>query len=108
MVSIESSKQKLRSSAEMFPLMRSWEQSDLSPKDFCARHDMKPHIFWYWLRRYREKDQAASSQQNFIPIKMESGEEKSPFARIIYPDGTQLLIREQVDLKDLRSLLPKV
>ena len=108
MVSIESTKQKVRTSAEMFPLIRSWEASELSQKEFCARHELKPHIFWYWLRRYREKEQSGRSPQNFIPIKMESSEEKSSFAEIIYPDGTRLLFSEAVDLKGLRHLLPKV
>ncbi len=108
MVISKESKPTTRTSEEMFPLMRSWEQSDLSPKEFCSRHGIKPHIFWYWLRRYREREKAGQSQQNFIPIKVEPKENKRIFAEIIYSDGTRLLLSEAVDLKVLRSLLPKV
>ena len=108
MVINKESKPVTRTPEKMFPLIQSWEASDLSQKDFCALHHLKPHVFWYWLRRYREREKAGQSQQNFIPIKVGPKADKRIFAEIIYPDGTRLLLNEAVDLKVLRSLLPKV
>ena len=109
MVSSNGTPQKVRTSREMFPLIRSWEESGQSQKEFCVGRGIKPHIFWYWLRRYREdQDEAKESPNGFIPLKVEAAAEESVLAEIIYSDGTRLIFKERVGMKLLQSLLPKV
>ena len=97
-----------RTSAEMFPLIRQWEESDLNQREFCARHGIKPHIFGYWLRRYREQQQPSDKSKGFIPIEVEAASGAAVFAEIIYVDGTRLVFRDRVEVKFLQKLLPKV
>ena len=89
----------------MFPLIAEWEHSDLSQKEFCALHAIKPHVFWYWLRRYREEGQPAPG---FVSVEMEEAPLESVLAEVIYPDGTRLVFKERVGLVILQGLLPKV
>lgn len=100
--------QRVRTSTEMFPLIRAWEESGQSQKEFCIAHGIKPHIFWYWLRRYREdKHQQKEPPKGFIPVKVEAATEDTVLAEIIYSDGTRLVFKERVGVKLLQSLLPK-
>ena len=111
MISINGRQKKIRSSTEMFPLIRSWEESGQSQKDFCANQGIKPHVFWYWLRRYREEGHQAKDRpkgQGFIPLKVEAAMEESVLAEIIYANGTRLIFKERVGIKLLQSLLAKV
>lgn len=99
---------KTRSAVEMFPLIEKWEGSNLSQKEFYNRHGIKPHVFWYWLRRYREEQQASPKQaEGFVSVEMEEVCCESALAEIIYPDGTRLILRERVGLSFIQSLLPK-
>lgn len=108
MLSSKQPHQGFRKSATMFPLIREWEESGLSQKEFCVQHDLKLHIFWYWLRRYRERGQSAKEEvSSFVPVKMESAAGESVLAEIIYSDGTRVIFKERVGLKLLQSLLLK-
>lgn len=100
---------RTRSAAEMFPLIQEWEQSELRQKEFCIQHGIKPHVFWYWLRRYREEGQAApQASPGFVSVEMEEAPTESVLAEVIYPDGTRLVFKERVGLEFLQGLLPKV
>ena len=93
----------------MFPLIQEWEGSGLSQKSFYKRHGIKPHIFWYWLRRYRDSQGPLVSQEatGFVSVQMDPPSAESVMAEIIYPDGTRLILKEGVSLSFLQSLLVK-
>lgn len=98
-----------RTSAEMFPLIRQWEESDMNQREFCTCHGIKPHIFGYWLRRYREQQHPSDKSKGFIPIEVEAAvPDEAVFAEIIYVNGTRLVFRDRVEVKFLQKLLPKV
>ncbi len=99
---------KTRSAAEMFPLIEKWERSGLSQKEFYNHHGIKPHVFWYWLRRYREEGQVAPQEaRGFVSVEIEEAPSESVLAEVIYPDGTRLIFKERVGLPFLQSLLLK-
>lgn len=109
MATSKQSQQSTRRSAEMFPLIRKWERSNLNRKEFCALHDIKPHIFWYWLRRYREEGQVAPKEgRGFVSVEMAESPEEAVMAEVIYPDGTRVVFKERVGLSFLQGLLCKV
>jgi hypothetical protein len=109
MVSSKESRQSPRSSTQMFPLILEWEQSNLSQKEFCISRGIKSHIFWYWLRRYRERSQSEKkSVKGFIPVEVKQGGDPVVLAEIIYGDGIRVVFKERVGLKLLQGLLPKV
>lgn len=100
---------KTRSAAEMFPLIQRWERSGLRQKEFCIQQGIKPSVFWYWLRRYREEGQpAAEGAPGFVSIEMDAPAIESALVEVIYPDGTRLVFKERVGLAFLQGLLPKV
>jgi len=108
MASIILSEPRARRASEMFSLIREWEQSDLKQKEFCTRHGIKLHVFWYWLRRYREEGQEVPKEaQSFVSVEMEPVAFDGVLAEVIYPDGTRLVFKERVDLEFLQGLLPK-
>ena len=109
MASSKQPQAKTRNAAEMFPLIQEWERSGLSQKEFYLQHDIKPHVFWYWLRRYREEGQVAPQESpGFVSVEMEQAPLASVLAEVIYPDGTRLVFKERVGLGILQGLLPKV
>ena len=98
---------RTRSAAEMFPLIQEWERSGLSQKEFYTHHDIKPHVFWYWLRRYREEGQLVPQEgPGFVSVEMEEAPLESVLAEVIYPDGTRLVFKERVGLSFLQGLRP--
>ena len=108
MATSKQSQQSTRRSAEMFPLIRKWERSNLNQKEFCALHDIKPHIFWYWLRRYRDQEHLASKEvPGFVSVEMEEVADEGVLAEVIYADGTRLMFKERVGLTFLQGLLSK-
>jgi transposase-like protein len=109
MVSTKEPRQSPRNSVQMFPLIRRWESSGLSQKDFCARQGIKSHVFWYWLRRYRERYQGPKKAvKGFIPVEVEEqASEQAVLAEIVYENGTRLILKERVGVKFLQGLLPK-
>ena len=103
------SQPRTRSASEMFPLIQAWERSDLSQKAFYNHHGIKAHVFWYWLRRYREEGHPAPKEsRGFISVEMEETPGKAVLAEVIYADGTRLVFKERVGIDLLRGLLPKV
>ena len=42
------------SQAAMFSLISRWQESGLSQIDFCQQHDLVPHRFYYWLKKYKQ------------------------------------------------------
>ena len=106
-VTSKDSEKRIDRSLEMFALIQEWEGSQLSQKAFCSQRGLKPHIFWYWLRRYREKGQPLKVQtQGFVRVELEEAAEEAVLAEILYSDGTRLIFKERVGLAFLQSLLP--
>jgi len=52
---------------EMFAHIERCMSSGLSQSAFCEQHQVVPHIFYYWLSRYRRKH-TALEQTGFIAV----------------------------------------
>jgi transposase-like protein len=44
---------QVKTAAEMFPLVESWQKSGLTQKEFSQQHGVSEHVFYYWVSRYR-------------------------------------------------------
>lgn len=42
-----------RTSSQMYPLLREYEESGLSKKEFCRTRGLSYAVFWYWYRKYK-------------------------------------------------------
>ena len=62
----------MRHSAEerMFSLIRQWQGSGLSQKDFCEKKDIVYATFHYWYKKFRDADQEPSLSPSFTPVTM--------------------------------------
>lgn len=106
MVSSKQSVVKPHTSAQMFPLIRAWEESGKSQKEFCAGRGIKAHLFYYWLKRYRVSKQAISEAgPGFVALEVAPVPEAVVLAEIVYSNGTRLVLKERVGVDFLRALL---
>jgi hypothetical protein len=54
---------------EVFKLLDEFEANDnITAKDFCGRHQMTNSSFYYWLKRYRNRDVDSSVSKGFVPL----------------------------------------
>lgn len=108
MPSIQSSVIIRHSAEEMFPHIQAWQDSQLSQTEYCRLQQIKPHIFWYWLRRYRDQDHVAVTRSRFVPVQIEQTRHTDATVEIIYGDGTRIRFNGLVEVDILQRLLPKV
>jgi hypothetical protein len=54
----------------MFTLIRQWQGSGLSQKDFCEKKDIVYATFHYWYKKFRNAEQETSLVPSFTPVTM--------------------------------------
>jgi hypothetical protein len=105
MTKIESSS----SQSEMFSLVSRWQESGMSQIDFCQQHDLAPHRFYYWLKKYKQIGSTTSIRSSFLQVEVETGEpDSSEEIRIEYPNGVIVTVGESVHISRLRALIRAV
>jgi hypothetical protein len=88
---------------QMFVSIASWQQSDLSQKEWCRRQDIAYHIFHYWYRIYREEHSQTDHDNSFVKLSVKP--EANASCEVVFTDGTKILFREPVTVQFLKSLL---
>lgn len=108
------SKRRIRSAEEMYPIVESWLESNLSQKAFCQGRGVKLHLLSYWARRYdQEKNDRSNPQESsmsaMIPLQIQSRMDAAwQYAlEITYPDGTRLWFGRMIEFNTLQALLSK-
>jgi hypothetical protein len=95
---------------EMFSLMKKYEESNLSAREFYPQHNMSDHKFYYWLRRYKEVQH--SPDHGFIPVEVNSSvpaaADVSGDIHIQYPNGVVVTLNKSVSISRLRALIKTV
>ncbi len=102
--------------------IRRYKESGLSVREFCSNEGIGKSTFYYRLKKHREKDQS----KKFIPIIThdkpdyhvngsepgikpansfirETGEDV--FFELVYPNGTILRVKNNIDLPLLQALV---
>ena len=97
------------------------QESGLNVKDFCSNEGINESTFYYW----RKKLQKAKGTRNFIPLVVKSlypaptknyakdhqpgqdhGQANDDFLlELVYPNGTKLRIKNDMDLSHLQALI---
>jgi len=99
-------KKEVSQAPEMFAHVEAWISSGLSQRVFCEQRQVVPHIFYYWLRRYRLK-QLPLEQKGFIPVRVAPAKlGEAPRMEVVGINGNRILFYDHVDpvyLKDLLS-----
>lgn len=87
---------------QMFAMIEQWQQSKLSQKAWCLQAGISYHIFHYWYKRYRNRDNTAGSS-SFIELKVQ------PSAviciELLLPDGKRLLFHQPVSSDFLKAII---
>lgn len=101
-------------------LLKRQKESGLTVRDFCANEGIVPSTFYYWLKKCREKE---AQPKMFIPLTI-GGEQLPAYKKnhhlrlqsaremetpvlleLVFPNGTVLKVRNQVDLPLLQRLV---
>ena len=72
---------------QMYRLIEKWQQSEKTQKAFCGALGQSKGVFNYWLRKYRDEKQGAST--GFAKIETEGS---GSALEIIYPNGVSLIL----------------
>jgi len=84
--------------------IRQWQQSGLSVRAFCARHDLSQPNFYAWRREIQQRDAAAGA---FVPVQFVPGDEpvSASIFEVVLPGGPTLRVPPGFDAAALRQLL---
>ena len=97
-------------------LLEEQKESGLTIKEFCSNHGIAPSTFHYWKKKLGKK----SGRNEFIPliVKRSSGVDlpkgstcseittgKEALLELVYPNGTILRLKHDLDLAQLRALI---
>jgi transposase-like protein len=91
---------------EMLSLIKKWQKSGISQKEFCIDHDIPLHLFYYWLRKHRQTQ--SSSGSGFVPVEINPSEDnrkEMEDIQIHYPNGVHLILSDKVSIPMIKALI---
>ncbi|MFC2116538.1 IS66 family insertion sequence element accessory protein TnpB [Bacteroidota bacterium] len=112
----------MQKSSRFFELIRLQRDSGLSVRAFCSNEGIAPSTFYYWLKKFEGR----TKKKDFIPLivntagtslsqgyKRAVNQESLPGSmpvdqvlfELVYPNGTLIRIKSDVDLAHLRALI---
>jgi transposase-like protein len=97
------------------------QESGLNVKEFCLNEGIAPSTFYYWLKKQQKHKQS----KGFIPLvvkpapsiyqrnakgngqllSVDHTQEDAVFLELVYPNGTLLRVKKDLDLSRLRALI---
>jgi len=107
--------------SKFIALLDRQQESGLNVKDFCSNEGITESTFYYWRKKLQER----SPSKGFIPLVVKSPQggttqryskghppvgdlgqiEDDALLELVYPNGTKLRIKKDLDLSHLRSLI---
>lgn len=84
---------------EMFLMVKEWQQSKLSQKQYCRERNLAYHRFHHYYRKFRDR-QAKPAASGFVEIKASA----SPFAEFSFPGGSRVIFHQPVSVEYLKGL----
>jgi len=110
--------------SKFIELQKMQQESGLNVREFCSNEGIAPATFYYWLKKLQKGKQNAKQAKGFIPlvVKPSLGEERYAksnnqsisadntqeeivFLEVVYPNGTLLRVKKDLDLSHLRALI---
>jgi transposase-like protein len=107
--------------SKFLELYKRQRESGLNIKDFCSNESVKESTFYYWRKKLHDERKL----KDFIPVVVKSPQPASPknnsngqprfhnpaspdneiFLELVYPNGTKLRLKNDIDLSQLRTLI---
>jgi transposase len=85
-----------------------WQQSSMSVRAFCVRHDLSQPSFYAWRREIQQRDAAANT---FMPVRVlpdrvpDQQRPRTDALEVVLADGRRLRVSPGFDPATLRHLL---
>lgn len=95
-----------RKKAEMYPLVKSWQESGKSKTSFCQSQDIKLHTFSYWVNKYESETgvkKLPNKTGKFVSIEVSQPVEGN--ISLYYSNGVRLNLSGQVNSEYLGRLI---
>ena len=108
------------SETKFLDLYRRQQESGLTVRDFCSNEGIAASTFYYWQKKVKKND----TVRDFIPLLVDPPQPVTPqsyvkshapvhdnkniedaLLELVYPNGTKLRIRQDLDLGHLRTLV---
>jgi len=87
----------------MFFMVREWQQTGLSQKQYCQENNIQYHVFHYWYRKFRDEQPATERQPGFVQINNALAG-NIPFAEFTFPGGSRVVFHQVVGVDYLKEL----
>ncbi len=80
-----------RDEQTMFAFIEEQKQSGLTVKAFCEERQIPPHFFYYWNKKYRDRNNPTkNSETSFTLLDIQNKVSGSLFCELITPAGGRL------------------
>ncbi len=104
-------------------LLSRYKESGLSVVDFCSNEGIHKSTFYYWLKKTRNKKEKSSAfiplvvgERSQIPARQKAmtpdrlyaaakSKDDDGFLELVYPNGTLLRLRKDIDIRLLKELI---
>jgi hypothetical protein len=91
--------------AMMYALIKESETSGLSHKDYIASKGIRPWIFYYWKKQYRDFQDQDEKQSGFIPLSLTGKQTLEPGQiEFIFPNGVRAVVTGEISSTVVRLL----
>lgn len=88
---------------KMFASIISWQQNDLSQREWCRQQDIPYHIFHYWYRKFKDQQVPAGDKGTFVQLAITPT--PATGCEVVFTDGTRIVFHQAVPVQYLKSLL---
>ncbi|OQK15371.1 hypothetical protein AU255_07515 [Methyloprofundus sedimenti] len=90
-----------------------WQASRLTQAEYCKVHDIKPHIFSYYKKKFGSASSSVQQTSQLVPVKFVaednlSGPRLSSVIKVTHTNGFSLEIQANTELSILKPLLELV
>ncbi len=93
-----------------------WRASRLTQAEYCKAHDIKPHIFSSYKKKFSSPCSSAQQTSQLVPVKLVSDDmlggsrlsSGSSVIKVIHTNGFSLEIQADTELGTLKPLLELV
>jgi len=95
----------------MFSLIRKYEASNISAREFYSQHNVPEHIFYYWRRKYIEAHRSVESGFLLLEVSppvLPTVKECIGGVHIQYPNGVQVTLDKSVSISRIKSLIKAI
>ena len=90
-----------------------WQASSLTQAEYCKIHDIKPHIFSYYKKKFSSAIPSTKQASQLVPVKLVAeeilGDSRlsvgSPVIKVTHSNGFSLEVPPSTELSSLKPLL---